>query len=359
MLLGAYDSVFSSLDPTDKTPLWLRFMNLSYMLVGTASIAVLYALLTENLLAAKFQLPNRRPPIPQQNHIILIGLDKVGRQVATFLQQLKQPIVGVSHIALESSILPQMPLVVDEVSNALTKVNLCNAKSIVVATDNEMANLEIGLIAYTKNPESKLILRTFDPRFSDNLAKLLPNSEVLCVYSLAAEAFAATAFGNNILNLFRLNDKTILVSEYNIQSQDTLCGLLLAEFAYGYGIVPILYQKSSENFTELMPSDDTRLREGDRLVVVETIESLQRIKLGEMLPRSWQVQVNTDLTGNSVFEGARAISRVSGCDIKIATALMNNLPGVIPMPIYKHQALRLVRELSKVQCIAKIIPYST
>ncbi|MDF5732715.1 MAG: NAD-binding protein, partial [Rhizonema sp. PD38] len=250
-------------------------------------------------------------------------------------------------------------VIVDDVFNALTKVNLCNAKSIVVATDNEMANLEIGLIAHTKNPDSKLILRTFDPRFSENLAKLLPNSEVLCVYSLAAEVFAAAAFGNNVLNLFRLNDQTILVAEYNIQSRDSLCGLLLAEVAYGYGIILIIYRKYLENYTELMPSDDTRLKEGDRLVVVETIESLQRIERGEMLPRCWQVQVNTDLTGNSVFEGARAISRVSGCDIKIATELMNNLPGVIQTPMYKHQAQRLVRELSKLQCLSQIIPYST
>ncbi|MDF5714172.1 MAG: hypothetical protein PUP93_09830 [Rhizonema sp. NSF051] len=62
---------------------------------------------------------------------------------------------------------------------------------------------------------------------------------------------------------------------------------------------------------------------------------------GEMLPRCWQVQVNIDLMGNSVFEGARAISRVSGCDIKIATELMNNLPGVIPKPMYKHPCERV------------------
>lgn len=108
MLLGSYDVVFGALSPSDTTPLWMRFMNLSYMLAGTASIAVLYALLTESLLAAKFQLPNKRPPIPQQDHVVLIGLERVGRQVATFLQQFKQPLVGVSNVALESSVLPQM-----------------------------------------------------------------------------------------------------------------------------------------------------------------------------------------------------------------------------------------------------------
>ncbi|WP_248277833.1 NAD-binding protein [Brasilonema sp. UFV-L1] len=142
----------------------------------------------------------------------------------------------------------------------------------------------ISHISDTANPDSTLVIRTFDPRFSNNLARILPSAEVLCVYSLAAEAFAAAAFGENILNLFRLHDQTILVAEYNIQSDDPLCGLLLAEVAYGYGMMPVLYQKSSQFSAELMPSDDTQLKEGDRLVVLQTINSLQRLERGEIIP---------------------------------------------------------------------------
>ncbi|UBF25876.1 NAD-binding protein [Kovacikia minuta CCNUW1] len=61
MLLGSYDTVFGIFSPTDTIPLWLRLMNLTYMLAGTASVAVMYALLTETLLAAKFQLPKQAP----------------------------------------------------------------------------------------------------------------------------------------------------------------------------------------------------------------------------------------------------------------------------------------------------------
>lgn len=356
MLLGSYDIVFGALSPSDTTPLWMRFMNLSYMLAGTASIAVLYALLTESLLAAKFQLPNKRLPVPQQDHIVLIGLDRVGRQVATFLQQLKQPLVGVSNVALPD-VLPQMLLVVGDLTNALTKVNLSTAKSVVVATDDEIANLEIGLMVHAANPDSTLVIRTFDPRFSNNLARLLPHAEVLCVYALAAEAFAAAAFGENILNLFRLNEQTILVAEYNIQPGEPLNGLLLAEVAYGYGMVPVLYQKSTQEPVIFMPSDDLRLNAGDRLVVLATVNSLQRMEQAKMLDRGWQVQIDKALTKDAVFEGARAIARISGCAIKMATELMSHLPGVLPAPLYKHQAQRLVRELTKVQTLAHLLPF--
>ncbi|MUH00948.1 potassium transporter TrkA [Scytonema sp. UIC 10036] len=359
MLLGSYDTVFGALNSSDTIPLWMRLMNWGYMLAGTASIAVLYALLTESLLAAKFQLVNKRPPIPQEDHVILIGLGNLGRQVATLLMQLQQPLVGVSHTTLEPNVLPQMPLAIDDFTNAFTKVNLATAKSIVVTTDDEIANLEMSLMAHTTNPESSLVIRTFDPRFSKNLAQILPDAEVLCVYSLAAEAFTAAAFGENILNLFRLHDQTVLVAEYNIQSDDPLCGLLLAEVAYGYSMMPILYHKSTQFSAELMPSDDIQLQEGDRLVVLQTIHSLQRLERGDIFPRLWQVQIDRALTKDAVFDGARTIARISGCGLDVAAEVMNNLPTVLPIALYKLQAQRLVRELNKVQTKALAIPVST
>jgi Trk K+ transport system NAD-binding subunit len=356
MLLGSYDTVFGALSATDSTPLWMRFMNLTYMLAGTAAIAVLYALLTEALLAAKFQLQNRRPPVPLQDHIVLVGLDTVGRHVATQLQNLKQPIVGVSPTDLDPSVLPQMPLVVGDLTTALTEINLATAKSVVVATDNEIVNLELGLMANAVNPNSDLVIRTFDPRFSNNLARILPRAEILCVYALAAEAFTAAVFGEHILGLFRLNEETILVADYTIHPEDPFNGLLLAEVTHGYGMVPLLYQAIARSSAKLMPSEDIQLDPGDRLVVLTTTDSLQQLERGEILPRCWQVQVDRAVIHSANFEGIRLIVRVTGCSINTATDLMEQLPGILPMPLYKHQAQRLVRELGKLQIIAQLIP---
>jgi len=355
MLLGAYDSVFGILNPQDPIPMWMRLLNLSFMMAGTASIAVLYALLTETLLAAKFQLPKKRPPLPQHDHVVLVGLGRVGQRVATFLQQIKQPMVGVSNQAVDSSILPQMPLVVDELSNTLTKVNLATAKSVVLATDDEMTNLELGLMAHAANPNCALVIRTFDTRFSASIDRLLPYAKVLCAYDLAAEAFVAAAFGENVLNLIRLNEQTVLVTEYTIATDDHLQGYLLAEIAYGYGAVPILHQRSHDA-VRLMPSDDTRLEVGDRLVILATIDSLQQIERGELLPRQWQVCLDKALSKDAIFDGATTIARLSGCSIMTARECMNQLPGLLPLPLYKHQAQRLTRELSKAQVLAHLVP---
>ncbi|MBF2028813.1 MAG: NAD-binding protein [Oscillatoriales cyanobacterium C42_A2020_001] len=354
MLLGSYDVVYAALSPQDAMPLWMRLMNLGYMLAGTASIAVLYALLTETLLAAKFQLPKKRPPAPDEDHVVLVGLGRVGRRVAAFLQQLKQPVVGVSNAALEPTVLPQLPVVVGDLAGSLARVNLTTAKSVVVATDDEMANLEIGLMAHRVNPNSALVIRTFDPRFSASVARLLPYAKVLCAYDLAAEAFVAAAFGENILNLLRLNEQTVLTTEYFVEANDTLNGRLLGEVSYGYGVVPILHDRADKPM-RLMPSDDTRLEVGDRLVVLAPIESLQRVERGELLPKTYRVQIERALSSDSVFDGANAIARVSDCGIQFARDVMNQLPAQFPHPLYQHQAQRLVRELAKAQVSACLV----
>jgi hypothetical protein len=147
------------------------------------------------------------------------------------------------------------------------------------------------------------------------------------------------------------------VTEYQIEAGDTLNGLLLADVAYGYGVVPVLYQKGQE-MTKLMPSDDIRLGIGDRMVVLATSTGLQRIEEGQLSLKlkCWHVLVERALNQDAIFEGANAIARIAGCNLSTARALMHNLPGTLQVPLYKHQAQYLVRHLGKAQVKARITP---
>lgn len=355
LLLGGYGELFGEVKITIPLSLGLQLFSLGLTLAGTAFVGVLYALLTEALLTSRFQFFVRRPPIPQQNHIVLVGLGRVGQRVAALLQELKQPLVGITTTALDQGTLPQMPLIVGDISNSLTRVNLSDAKSVIVVTDDDMENLEIGLMAHAASPSSRIVIHTYDQHFSDNVARLFPYAQVLCASALSAEVFAAAAFGENILSLLHLYNQTILVTEYKIEAGDTLNGLLLAEVAYGYDVMPILHQKYTQESARLMPSDDTRLYVGDRLIVLATSNSLQRIERGEIAPQTWQVQIEQALTRDAIFDGANEIALTSGCSIATARQLMNHLPTMLQRSLYKHQAQHLVRELGKVQVLARLI----
>jgi Trk K+ transport system NAD-binding subunit len=354
LLLGGYGDLFGNFEKITTIPWWLQTFALSLSLAGTAFVGVLYAVLTESLLSSKFQFVKQRPPVPQQNHIIIVGLGRVGQQVALLLKQVKQTVVGVTlQPDVNSTILPDLPIIAGNIAQALAQAYLPTAKSVIIVTDDEMLNLEVALMVRSIAPQLDLVIRTSGQRLSQHLMKTLPNARVLGMHAVAAEVFAGAAFGENILNLFQCDRQTILVTEYTIESGDTLDRFLLAEIAYGYGVVPILHHRSPNPAT-LMPTDDILLASGDRLVVLATTESLRRIDIGDRRPKAWYVEVEQAMTAASTFEGANIIGRISGCSLAIARDLMENLPGILNVPLYQHQAQRLVLALEKVRVKAKI-----
>jgi Trk K+ transport system NAD-binding subunit len=352
LALGNFGDVYAQIETA--VPWWLYFYSLCTSIAGTLFIGILYALLTERVLAARFQFMKRRPPIPKANHIVLIGLGQVGQRVASLLQDLQRSLVGLDSSPLDAEVLPQMPLVFGNLKQSLELVNLEAAQSIIVMSDNEVTNLEIGLMTRAVNPSCNLVIRIFDPGFAKNVAQLLPGARVIGVYALAAEAFSAAAFGENIVSLFRLHNRTTLVTEYSIESEDSLQGQLLAEVAYGYAVIPIFHRRGDQQSGTFMPSDDIRLQAGDRLVILGTINGLQQIEQGNrQLPRM-QVRIERAVSEEARFEGAGAIARICGCELGVARSLMSQFPATVPHLLYWQQAQRLMRELSKIQVAARL-----
>ena len=90
-------------------------------------------------------------------------------------------------------------------------------------------------------------------------------------------------------------------------------------------------------------------------MVIATIRGLRRVEQGQRAKPTWRVQVDRALTPDSLFEGASEIARIVGCKLGDAREFMAFLPGVLPFPLYRHQAERLVRLLNRVQVRAIIL----
>jgi voltage-gated potassium channel Kch len=357
LLLGGYGDLFNELEDIAFIPWWMRLFSLGLTVVGTAFVGVLYALLTEALLSSRFEFNKQRPPLPQQNHVVIVGMGRIGQKVASLLRKFKQSLVGITFDRdFYRQYASEIPLIVGNLEQSLPQANLAQAKSVVIVTDDEIANLEAALMTKNINSSLNLVIRTSGLRLSEHLAELLPEAQILGVYSVAAAAFAGAAFGENIINLFRIGKQTILVTEYHIEANDTLEGLLLADIAYGYAVIPVLYQKLNHT-PVFLPSDELRLIVGDLLVVLATIEGLRRIEQGKLNLelKCWRVRIEKALTPDATFQGANAIARITGCSLALARKTMENLPQTLATLLYKQQAQNLVRELKKTLVIAHLI----
>lgn len=359
LIIGGYDNVFGALKLPFPIPAWLHLFSFAQTVTGTLFVGIVYAFLTERVLSARFAFRRRRPAIPRGGHTVIVGMGRVGRRVAELLDGFHQPLAGTDTAELDPDVLPGMPFLAGDSAQTLKRVNLESARCLMALTDDEVANLELALSARAVNPECELVIRTDDPYFSKNVSELVPRAHALGVNALAGEAFAAAAFGEEILSLFRVNARTALVTGYTVDDGDQLSGQLISSIAYGYDVVPLLYQRASgtdaERVPKLFPAGEFRLYPGDRLVVLATFDSLQRIENRERLPGSSAVRIESASSEETRFEGAMTIARLAGCEPEVAQALLGRLPATLPVPLYRQQALELVRLLKKSFIDAKVI----
>ncbi|MGD0292140.1 MAG: NAD-binding protein [Candidatus Binataceae bacterium] len=356
LALGGFDNVFGALRLPFPISSGLYLFSVVITISSAVFLGILYAMMTERVLSARLQIARRRPHAPLAGHTIIIGMGVIGRKVAAILRDWRQPIIGLAEQPVGADIPPDMPLQIGPLRETLELANVTTAKSVVVVTDDEVTNLEISLMIRSFNPHCTLVFRTADQQFAKNVASLIPASIGIGDYAIVAEAIAVASFGENILSAFHLDGRTLLATEYTVEAGDNLIGHLLAEIAYGYDVAPIVHQHGDT--THLLPADDIRLDANDRVVVLATIDSLQRIETAQRVPPSWFLRIEKTQSFDAAFDAANAIARISGCELRMAREAMAHLPARLDVALYRHQGLRLVRELKKMLVTSSLEPTS-
>ena len=355
LILGGYGDVFGGFEDSGAQG-WVLIACLIIAITSLLMVIGVLGLLADQLLSSRFEFLQRRPKVPKKDHVIVVGLGRVGKRVTRILQDLRQPLVAITHHSESSAALRnQIPLLEGPMLQQLQAANLSTARSVIAVTDDPVLNLEVALLAAealaSENRPFTPVIRTLSQLFSDNIKSFLPQARSFSVYALSAEAFAGAAFGENILGLFRLNHQTILITEYTIEYGDTLNNKPLAEIAYGYGVVPILLRQSQPNrqYRDYpMPSDDLRVHLRDKLYVLSSINGLRRIERGEMTsPRQWLLEVDPPLNPNMLAEACTLLAKLSNVELDRCQQLMATLPNTLQLALYDYQAYRLMQELKR------------
>jgi Trk K+ transport system NAD-binding subunit len=338
---GTYADLFP---PFGKLSNGLRLLSVTLSAIGTVFVGLLYAFLTERLMTLRFRLGARRPPVPLKDHVVVVGLGRVGRHAAERLQELQQPVAAIEIGAVEEHAIPELALVtgnaVDE--NTLQAVNIADARAVLVATPDEWLNLEVALQVRRFNTDCELVIRTRDSRFSENIADVVPHMHALCVPVIASQAFAAAAVGGKVLDLFQLRQRTVFVVEHEVRAGDGLDGRLLSEAAEGYAVVPVWYATGGREPRFWSPADQgVRLHPGDRVVVLGPSSSLQWIERGVPRPRGTRLRI----TGRRAYADAIALASLlaqhTSLTLEEARTTVESLPHDLSELLYPHQARHL------------------
>ena len=136
-----------------------------------------------------------------RDHVVLCGLGHLGFRVLELLHQAGTPVVALERDP-NARFLPNarelgIPIFLHDMreDQALIDAGMEHARAVVIATNDDMANLEVALDARRMNPGIRVILRMFDRKVAAKIKEAFRIDEAFSSASLAAPVVAGMVLG--------------------------------------------------------------------------------------------------------------------------------------------------------------------
>lgn len=179
-----------------KGPWHTLISAMGIMIVGLAISGVFIATMTSALNRAQVTALRGLRRLRVSDHVVVCGAGNVGTRVIEFLLKMDQRVVVIEQnpdsLLIERARDRQLDLLTGDASNDVT-LNYCDlphARSLVALTENDTANLEVGLGARAKCPELSVILRVMEPSFAHSIGRQFQINRSFSTTELTAPAIA-------------------------------------------------------------------------------------------------------------------------------------------------------------------------
>jgi len=214
-------------------------------------------------------------------HVVLCGLGKLGLRT---LQQLLM--LGEQVAVLEKD--PQCPNLAfarkhgvpvrighSREEGIFDDLNIRAAKSIILCTNDDLANLEMALDARKIHPGIRVIMRMFDQELAGRLRDTMDIPLTFSTSELAAPLFATSSSDHSIINSFYIGDRLIVIAKLTIRPDSELVGKAVRELGRGEHVFVLSHLSNGK--PELFPSAENVFAPGDEITVQTEPATLKRL----------------------------------------------------------------------------------
>jgi len=215
-----------------------------------------------------------------KDHVVVCGAGRVGFRIFQQYQRLEIPMVVIERKA-DAPFLPAIraagvPVLVADVrsSSALEQSNLAEARAIVCATDDDLANLNIALDARRLKPGIRVVIRLFD---DDLVAKTREafQFEAFSTSAHSAPALAVAALDPSILNSFEMGGRLLVVAE--IVAGVELAGLTVEELKTKHQLA-VLQLSDASGAQRFDPPAGMQIVAGEKIAMQGTLQAWQTFR---------------------------------------------------------------------------------
>ncbi len=262
-------------------PVPLKLYGVVFMLLGAAMLAASYAFITDLLVGARLARQAGSVPRRLRDHIVVCGLGTIGYRIVEQLTRMGVPVVAVELREdgpfVQPARLLGVPILFADARQpeTLEAAKVGQARCLVVATDDDVANLETALNAGIVNPGVRIVLRLFHPDFAARVERTFEIHISRSPSALAAPAFAAAAEGERVIGAVPLDVDALIFARTRVDPGTTAVGETVAGLEESTEARVLLL--AGDGPDGWLPSKDTVLVAGQELVVVATRKGLAQV----------------------------------------------------------------------------------
>lgn len=267
-----------------------RFFTIFIALTGVGSLFYGFSVVMENLVTSRLLDPTQRRKMQRQietleNHVIIAGLGRVGKQAALELADSGVPFVVVDPRAESLAYAQQHRYLLvtgDATDDAvLQSAGLQSASGLIVTTGDDASNLYIVLSARVLRTDLYIVSRAVDDASIPKLIRAGAN-RAISPYAIGGRRLAHLILSPTVVDFFdtvikrgdeSLNLEGIEVNEGAEVAGQSIADLRLREVT-GASVLVVL----RENRVLPNPDPELILQPGDQLLALGTVEQLDRLE---------------------------------------------------------------------------------
>jgi Trk K+ transport system NAD-binding subunit len=213
-------------------------------------------------------------------HIVLVGLGHLGFRVAQKLHEMGEHVAIVeldpdAHTTVAAREMG-IPVIQGDArhGSALEGANIRDARTIILASQNDAMNLQIALKSRSLNPSIQVVIRIFDEDFAHSLQDQF-GFTALSATEMAAPVFAAAASGADVTHPISIEGQQLSLARLTIPPASNLANKTVGYVEDNYHLNIILLRHDHQS--EMHPTDTRPLNAGDTLAVLGGPEQLSRL----------------------------------------------------------------------------------
>lgn len=213
-------------------------------------------------------------------HIIIVGLGHLGYRVALQLHEMGKQIAILELNSNAETVLAArrrgIPVIQDDATRpaALEAANVKNARTIILAPQNDSLNLQIALKARSLNPKIQVVIRIFDEDFAHALQEQF-GFIAMSATEMAAPVFTAAAAGADVTNPISIEGQLLSLARLTINPQADFANKTVGYVEDNYHLNIVLLRHDHQS--EMHPTDSRPLHPGDTIAVLGRPEHLNRL----------------------------------------------------------------------------------